>query len=158
MLLKAQIMRQRQDLDDGEIDRYLKREFGHDLRKLWAVIKGKYPDASLEEFDEVVERLNAFEDVRYPKPDTLFVTQFSFQRSDGFAFDVASDQETRQVRISLDEIDALMSKLWLLFQMPIAPLRGFGEPARKFVEVMYQCGNKNRLYKPTVDMHFRKYE
>jgi hypothetical protein len=46
--------------------RDLKYNLGHELGKPWREFKAKLADPELDHFDGAIERLDAFEDIRYP--------------------------------------------------------------------------------------------
>ncbi len=49
-----------------EIRRY-RRTYSHGLSDLWAEFRSRQRDAALDEFNELVEGLHEFEDIRYPE-------------------------------------------------------------------------------------------
>ena len=60
MLVKAHLS-QRRSLEDLS-----RRPFGHDLCALWNAFKADFPTSGLEEFDDTIATLAAFETIRYP--------------------------------------------------------------------------------------------
>jgi hypothetical protein len=44
----------------------MKKWYGHDLKRLWKVFKGRHADPALDRFDGTIKALHRFEDIRYP--------------------------------------------------------------------------------------------
>jgi HEPN domain len=61
MLLKGELLQRGVSLDE------LKRT-GHSLRKLWRMYKAYYPKADLERHNRTINRLDKYEEIRYPNP------------------------------------------------------------------------------------------
>jgi hypothetical protein len=61
MLLKGELLQRGVSLDE------LKRT-GHSLRKLWRMYKAYYPKADLERHNRIINRLDKYEEIRYPNP------------------------------------------------------------------------------------------
>ena len=61
MLLKGELLQRGVSLDE------LKRT-GHSLRRLWRMYKAYYPKADLERHNRIINRLDKYEEIRYPNP------------------------------------------------------------------------------------------
>jgi hypothetical protein len=98
-LLKAYLSRTR-SLDQ------LKKQFGHVLPKTWAAFRNEVKDATLTQFDNTIEQLHAFEDIRYP--DRIL--------KDGATIVIGgwasvSPASTPKYSISVDEVDRLVAAI-----------------------------------------------
>ncbi len=62
MLLKAGLAKNGTILSDL-------RDMGHSLKKLWRAYKDDHAEADLERHNKTINRLDKYEDIRYPNPD-----------------------------------------------------------------------------------------
>lgn len=92
---------------------YKKEGYGHDIALLWAAFKGRREAAVPEEFDKVIEGLQAFEDIRYPEHLIQHGAVIRFG-----LFDVSepirdnSQRPERPYSLQLPQIDRLMGLLF----------------------------------------------
>jgi hypothetical protein len=66
MLLKADLAKHGKSLDDL-------RRMRHSLKKLWRAYKRNYPVVDLSRHDRTINRLDKFEDIRYPDPSLVSI-------------------------------------------------------------------------------------
>ena len=59
MLLKARLAKHGRDLDE-------RKDMGHSLKKLWRAYKAGHSSADLERHTKTINRLDKYEDIRYP--------------------------------------------------------------------------------------------
>lgn len=110
------------------LDQMKKKEFGHELVKLWRRFKSNTGDPTLDRFDEVVSNLQEFARIRYPD---LIIAK-GLICSIGFgatASCVASERPEPQFYLDIDAIDSLARTLFnnvpfnpTAFVMTFAPL------------------------------------
>lgn len=158
MLLKAEVIKSRTDLTVDQLRKHLKRDFGHNLHKLWAAVGQLYASTDLKPFDSTIGRLHAFEEVRYPENDVTTIIELTFETIDGPIY-VHGDRDkgkTLACRISLEEIDSLMATLWGVFHVEPSLLKGPASGYGSFVQTMYQLHNRRPMYPQDIDMYFRK--
>ena len=161
MLLKSAVINSRNDLSETEISSLLKNEYRHDLQKLWVAYKAMHPGRGLHNFDRTIERLQGFEDIRYPdlEANRMTMVAVSMQDADGPPFSSVSDARgpAREVFITLDEVDWLFTKIWELQGYSAWHLKGLGEQAEMSVQPVYLAYNRHALYEETIEVMYRRH-
>jgi hypothetical protein len=77
MFLKGYMVRRH-----GHVNAALKKEFGHDLNRLWTKLRVNETEPSLASFDQVVTELDSFEELRYPQSSAGEI-HFTWERHAG---------------------------------------------------------------------------
>lgn len=108
------------------------QDYGHDLGRAWAAVKKEFPDHDLSGFDQFIETLDEFEDIRYPD---LIIEQ-------GGLLSVGTGAPPRQMgpgaplqqfHVNVRDVDALMAKMFQLFSMNPVCYLPMSEAARDAV-------------------------
>lgn len=158
MLLKAEILERHPHKDDVAAMVDIRKRFGHHLVTLWNEVKSYHPNASLADFDQSVATLNEFEDVRYPEPRVFTMAGFSFAKFDGPPFSVKDIPRARNIFLSLEEVDALMTRLWEVFGLSLNLLQWSASEASPIVHGFYTMYNRTPAYPPQVVISYRIYD
>lgn len=157
MALKAVILRQHPEMDELSATRFFKRNFGHCLAKLWAEAKPLAPLARLDELDAVVEKLDGFEDVRYPLSGVLTSVGLTYEPGGPVHGPPEDGRPFKSVWVSLDELDALMTRVWRVFRLPVGYLRWQAD-LTKLAEGVYSMRNRAPLYPPEVVVYTERFK
>ena len=90
------------------------RGYSHDIRKLWSIFRENFPDESLASFDQLIQELHNFEQIRYPE---------SLIKGGGF-FSVGFPSGARNVQLlgpklpeynlSVEDVDRLIKQFFVL--------------------------------------------
>lgn len=86
----------------------MKKQFGHDLNKLWAAIKSNLNDPSLERFDGMVSDINQYEELRYPTSKGAAM-RFAIFKNTGPR--LLFDSNTKLYDLCLEDVDELVGVL-----------------------------------------------
>ena len=81
------------------------KEYSHSLPKLWTRFKACYPMADLPTFDALVERIDRWEQTRYPKRGRRMYIQ---------ARGVALADSSNMYTLHLEDLDRFMRRTWEL--------------------------------------------
>ncbi len=92
-----------------------RKKFGHNLGKCWTAFKAIFPTEDLSQFDELVAKLDEFEDLRYPDD----ILRFGAVISIGFVSRTLmggpiSPRVEPVYQLSITDLDALMDQLFQL--------------------------------------------
>ena len=155
MLLKAQVLEHHTHRDDGAAAADIRRRFGHDLVRLWQEVKTYHPQAGLS--DGTVTKLNECEDVRYPATNIPTLVGFGFRDDGGPPLVMEGKGPNRQVFVSLEEVDAMMTRMWRVFRVPVNLLKWVGDGS-PIVQGFYSMFNRLPAYPPQVVISFRTYD
>lgn len=139
-LLKGIILMDTHDKHE-EVEKKLRYEIQHDLKKLWQLVKEKYPDGKLAEFDKPIDSLDGWEDIRYP-PKNKSVSKTV---GSGKPFEtIEVPRADISVGLYLEEMDELYKTLWLKFvETPSYKFENLLFPKAK---ILYEQGNKHKIY------------
>ena len=87
-----------------------KREFGHNLHRLWQSFKSKESDPALDRFDDTVLKLHDFQTIRYPEQISAkgLICTIGF----GAAPSVASQRPEPGYHLDINVIDSLARALF----------------------------------------------
>jgi hypothetical protein len=157
--LKSEIVKLKPELKATELDKYLRKTYGHKLIKLWEDIKEMHPNCWLDDYDGVVKKIDSFEEIRYPNVhDATTTIQLTVERTDEHIFGPVTGKEssTKQYLMSLEEMDALVFKLCHVFQFAPGWFLGPDEESRQRVQTAYFLDNRWPLFKPTTEIAFAK--
>lgn len=157
MALKAVILRQHPEMDELAATRYFKKSFGHSLAKLWAEAKPLAPLARLDELDSVVAKLDQFEEVRYPLNGILTGIGLTIEPGNPVFGEPEDGRPFKNIWVSLDELDALMARVWRVFGLPVGYLKWQADPTR-LAEGVYSMRNRMPLYPPEVVVYSERFK
>jgi hypothetical protein len=110
----------------------LQKTLGHDLKKIWHKFKALFPNDDLSSFDQLIDRLDDFEKLRYP--DNLLANGAQIMVGFGEVGQVWSGQPTYS--LSVTEVDALMAQLFVLCPVNPGAYMGRGDHHAAVVEVI----------------------
>jgi hypothetical protein len=95
---------------------FLKKRYGHSLRKLWRDFKQYHPTEDLSAFDRLLKELDRWEDIRYPQRGiAIHVQALSAQRTPtptGTAM-----KGIRTFTMNAQDIDEFAQRLWKLMSV-----------------------------------------
>jgi hypothetical protein len=91
-----------------------RKEYSHDLKKLWSAYKARGNDPALERFDGVVAALHEFESIRYP--DRAIGRSFAIEWDGGELGELspshpASGALRPTYSVPINDIDALVTEI-----------------------------------------------
>jgi hypothetical protein len=155
--LKSEVIKLQPELKGVDLDKFLKREYGHNLLKLWKKIKEMHPDCWLDDYDGVLGKTHAFEEIRYPNVhDTTTIVQLTVTRTDEHVYGPPPGREatTKRYMMSLEEMDALVFKLCHTLQFAPGWFLGTDDESRSRVQTAYFLDNRWPLFKPTAEIAF----
>jgi hypothetical protein len=120
MIMKGGIARQYQLDTVDDMDCMLQRikgAYGHPLNKLWGDFKKYYPKEDLEEFNNVIEQLDPWVSIKYPKvqEEQIRITRAGQE----VLFRMSTNFQTTEVRffeIEALEVERLIDKLKSILQ------------------------------------------
>ena len=88
------------------------KPYGHNLPRLWYAFKAQHRAPSFDHFDEVVFKLQAFEDLRYPDAVLSQALQVELKNvKPGTGLALANTGERSSYELDLSDIDALMGEV-----------------------------------------------
>jgi len=104
MLLKAGLAKNGKSL--GELER-----MRHNLKRLWRAYKRDHPNAPLSRHDRTINKLDKFEDIRYPNPD-LGPTGVNIQWSGETVVEASGPMKSpKQYTAVVSDIDDLVADI-----------------------------------------------
>lgn len=96
----------------------LKDQFGHNLHRLWNEFKTKCKDPSLHKYDGTIQRLNRWEDLRYPPEKGSSISMsLDMRKGDKSGVTYPKMKEENKYKVNLEEMDELVRKLFLVIQI-----------------------------------------
>ncbi len=87
----------------------LKKQFGHNLGKIWDEFKKVADDPALDKFDGLVSELNEVEDLRYPEKGYIF--NISIYKGPPPKASGEATKDIKQYVVNLEEVDELLTAL-----------------------------------------------
>jgi hypothetical protein len=97
------------DLLAQEVKR-VRNEHGHELDTLWPAFKDKVRDPALDRFDEVIEELNPWKDLRYGGyPEGFSTAMFFMRRREPYG--IWAKGRMREYAVVLEGIDELFTAM-----------------------------------------------
>src|SRR5438552_2146024 len=96
-----------------DADQYLKKTYSHRLGRLWTNFKGCHPADDLSPFDELVNQLDRWENIRYPKQGIAMSVQVTGSTSATTATGAAM-KGVSTYTLNVEQLDLLMQRTWAL--------------------------------------------
>ena len=91
-----------------KLDEERRRNFSHDVRKLWRVYKKEFADPSLNKFDRTIAGLHKFERIRYPEQ----ISTNGMTSEVGFVRNTAVFPSSTRYELVVDELDELVKVIF----------------------------------------------
>ena len=105
MLLKAGLAKSGKSLQELERMR-------HNLKRLWRAYKRNHPDVPLSRHDRTINRLDKFEDIRYPNPDVGSTgVSITWSGEPGAVTASGEMKSPKQYRLAVSDIDDLIADI-----------------------------------------------
>src|SRR5262245_472905 len=131
---------------DEEVDNYLRRKFGHRLKKAWKEFKRCHPSASLTSFDTVMSGLDRWEEVRYPSRGNAATIEFVSTTTPLPAPSGPAMYGVRTYTMNLEDQDRLFKELWTVASISAAYFRmEMGDVREPMALTAYEKYNSHRL-------------
>ena len=90
------------------------RSFGHDIRKLWKVFRQNFRDQNLATFDQLIQELHNFEQIRYPESLIKGGGTFSVGFPSGARNVQLMGTKLPQDNLSVEDVDRLINQFFAL--------------------------------------------
>lgn len=109
------------------------KKLGHDLLKVWDAFKCQFGGSALDEFDNVISTLNAFEELRYPDTvvNTGMACSISIKSPSSTASPIGVAAQVPQYNICLEDIDRLTATIFRVASMNPKYFIGYANDATK---------------------------
>jgi hypothetical protein len=124
----------------------LKDQFGHNLHRLWNEFKRECKDPSLRQYEGTIQRLNRWEDLRYPPKkggsSGGISMSLDMRKGDKSGVTYPKMKEESKYKVNLEEMDELVKKLFSVIQLNP---KFFGEFTTGEAKAFYQKENRHLM-------------
>ena len=130
-----------------EVDTFLRRRFGHRLKKLWKAFKRAHPSYTVTQFDSVISGLDRWEEIRYPSRGTAMTVALVSTTSPLPPPSGPGMCGVRTYELNVEDLDRCFQELWSIISLnPIWFKILINAESKPMAASVYGETNLHRIY------------